>query len=76
MPGIAITYAGNKGEGIMNDIGIENLTISIDDVSCKSLQNKFTFLLDNEKSVVEKVSNYNIMASKKRIQLIKSIKRN
>jgi colanic acid/amylovoran biosynthesis protein len=76
VPGIAITYAGNKGQGIMNDIGIENLTISIDDVSCKSLQNKFTFLLDNEKSVVEKISNYNIMASKKRVQLIQAIKRN
>ena len=32
--------------------------------------------LDNEKLVVEKISNYNIMASKKRIQLIEAIKRN
>lgn len=76
VPGIAITYAGNKGEGIMNDIGIENLTISIDDVSCASLQNKFTFLLDNEISVAEKIKNYNIEAGKKRIQLIEAIKRN
>lgn len=76
VPGIAITYAGNKGEGIMNDIGIENLTISIDDVSCKSLQDKFTFLLDNETSVVEKINNYNMLARKKRIELIEVIKIN
>ncbi len=74
VPGIAITYAGNKGQGIMNDIGIENLTISIDDVSNKALQDKFNFLLRNEITILEKIKNYNISAGKKRIELIKALK--
>jgi colanic acid/amylovoran biosynthesis protein len=76
VPGIAITYAGNKGQGIMSDIGIENLTISIDDVSCIALTEKFTFLLNNEEPIVDKIKNYNKLAVKKRAQLIEVIKRN
>jgi colanic acid/amylovoran biosynthesis protein len=74
VPGIAITYAGNKGQGIMKDIGIENLTIPIDLVSSKVLQDKFTFLLRNESIVKEKILKYNILASKKRNEFIKSLK--
>lgn len=74
VPGIAITYAGNKGQGIMKDIGIENLTIPIDDVSSKILQDKFSFLLKNELIVKEKIKTYNNLASKKRIELIETLK--
>lgn len=75
VPGIAITYAGNKGQGIMKDIDIENLTISIDNVSSKVLEEKFTFLLENEKSVVDKIKKYNTIAFEKRVELIKVLKK-
>lgn len=74
VPGIAITYAGNKGQGIMHDIGFNNLSIPIEEVSCEILKDKFTYLLENEEAVKDKINKYNQLAKEQRKLLIKRIK--
>lgn len=36
IPAMAITYGGNKGDGIMKDFGLEDLTVKIDDFTARS----------------------------------------
>lgn len=75
IPGIAITYTGNKAQGIMRDFGLENYAISIDDVSCNLLMNKFNQLLNNENDVKTKITNYLTFAESERVKLIETIKK-
>ena len=42
VPAIAITYGGNKGDGIMNDLGLEKYAIPISSVTDKILIEKFS----------------------------------
>ena len=73
VPGIAITYAGNKGQGIMHDIGLDNLSISIENVKCNILKEKFEYILDNEEEIIIKIVDYNKAALKERDSLIRKI---
>lgn len=59
VPGIAICYVGNKGQGIMKDIGLGDYAISIYDVTAEALKIKFKSLIDNEKDVKLKINAYN-----------------
>lgn len=74
VPAIAITYGGNKGEGIMDDIGLSEYAISINDLTIESLINKFTQLVKNEVQVKDKIKNYLSNLSEMRIQLIDEIR--
>ncbi len=76
VPGIAITYAGNKGQGIMNDIGLKELTIPIDTISFQSLKTKFIYLIDHETEVKSKIKIYNESAAYLRKTLLKKISKN
>ena len=58
VPGIAIAYAGNKTQGIMDDMGLMEYVIQIDDVNCQKLQDKFLNLIKNEAAVKQKISAY------------------
>lgn len=75
VPGIAITYIGNKGEGIMEDIGLQDYYLQIDSVSCDSLKEKFLYLIQTESSVKEKISRYLILAQEQRQSLINLVRR-
>lgn len=55
VPGIAITYAGNKGQGIMSDIGLKDYSIPIGDVRFNSLVDLFTDVVTNKEQVVDKI---------------------
>lgn len=46
-PGIAITYGGNKGDGIMRDLGMEGYAIPIHQISSGELIRRFKMLHDN-----------------------------
>ena len=70
VPGIAITYVGNKGEGIMEDMGLADYYVQIDKVNTESLIEKFTHLLNTETEVKEKISSFLNSAVTKRKQLI------
>lgn len=44
VPCVAITYGGNKGQGIMNDIGLSKYSMAIEDVSFDKMKSVFTQL--------------------------------
>lgn len=53
VPSLAITYGGNKGDGIMEDIGLEEYAIPIDKIDSENLINKFELLVNNYSKVVD-----------------------
>lgn len=75
VPGVAITYVGNKGEGIMEDMGLSDYYLQIDKVNAESLIEKFKYMLDTEDFVKEKISSFLATASSKRNQLINRIRK-
>lgn len=58
VPGIAISYTGNKSVGIMHDMKLDNFVIKIEDVNANKLKTKFKNLVDNEDDVREKLHAY------------------
>lgn len=75
VPGIAITYVGNKGEGIMEDMGMNNYYLKIDDVNFDTLKTKFQYLLDTEYVAKDNIRKFLISATEKRQVLIDLFKR-
>lgn len=74
IPVIAITYGGNKGDGIMKDIGIDNYAIKIGDLTYEILKEKFIELEQNKQDVTEKIKNYLEYSKTKYKELIDKIK--
>lgn len=72
IPGIAISYTGNKSTGIMHDMGLDDYVIEIGEVDAESLEKKFRSLIQNEAKVKEKIINYRNKALEKRKALIKT----
>lgn len=70
IPGIAITYGGNKGEGIMKDVGLQECSLSINAITYESLKKSFLYLVENERSIKEKIRLYLETAKNKRRELI------
>ena len=58
VPAIAITYGGNKGEGIMKDMGLSEYAVNIEDINEDKIKELFKKLVRNEDSVKEKINNY------------------
>ena len=74
IPCIAITYGGNKGEGIMKDIGISEYAIGIADVQPEFLIRKFDLLEKNHKKFNKKVNEYLVTSQTLRKRLISLVK--
>lgn len=53
VPSIAITYGGNKGQGIMRDLGLSEFAVSIETVDAAKLILMFQNLCKQRKDVVE-----------------------
>ena len=53
VPVIAITYGGNKGDGIMKDIGLSDYAVPIDELSESDLTETFRELIQNQVDVKE-----------------------
>ncbi len=53
VPSIAITYGGNKGEGIMKDLGLERFGLPISQLTGKKLIQAFEMLYDQREEIVE-----------------------
>ena len=68
---IAVTYGGNKGDGIMKDMELSNYAIPISYISSEILIEKFNSLINDEKNIKKKISNYNKKSIKDRNRLIK-----
>lgn len=72
VPGIAISYAGNKSIGIMHDMGLDDYVIDIGGVEAESLKHKFSMLIKNEDEVRKKIIAYRNKALEMRNALIKA----
>lgn len=58
VPSIAITYGGNKGQGIMKDMNLEEYAIDINFIEPEILIEKFCELVNNQEQVKEKIRVY------------------
>lgn len=76
VPGIAISYTGNKSTGIMHDIGLEDYVVDISDVNCVKLSKLFTMLINEQVTVMDRVNNYRTISVSKRKDLKYKMKGN
>ncbi len=74
IPCIAITYGGNKGYGIMKDLGLSEYAISIGELNSENLIATFEKLRNNEKDIKVKIKEYLLSSQKKYNELICKIK--
>lgn len=73
VPAIAVTYGGNKGEGIMRDVDNYKYAIKISELSFETLKNKFQELEKNRDLVIKNIENYLIRADESKKTLINRI---
>lgn len=71
VPAIAITYGGNKGVGIMNDLGLENYAIPIESITREKIIEKFCDLSNNVKRNKAKIRDNLVLIQKEKEQIIK-----
>lgn len=74
VPAIAVTYGGNKGEGIMKDIGLEHFSVKIENADFNTLSERFDSLVENEASVSAAIKKYLDQLPEKQESLINLIK--
>lgn len=74
VPGLAISYVGNKSIGIMTDMGLGDYVLHIDSVTSDELKTKFTALVRDEDSVKERLKIYMAKLPTERDALIERIK--
>ena len=53
IPSLAITYGGNKGDGIMKDLGLTNFSVPISSFSFEALRTAFAKLANNEQRGID-----------------------
>lgn len=58
VPSLAITYGGNKGNGIMRDIGLAEYAIPIEGVNANTLVERFNHLVSHADDVKAKIDRY------------------
>ena len=75
IPCIAITYGGNKGTGIMADMGLNKYSVPIEDVSGEILVGKFKELTDEKERVKEKINNKLFEIEKEKTEIIEHLRR-
>jgi len=62
VPGIAITYGGNKGDGIMRDMNLSKYAIPISDLSFEILRSRFEEFIENRQNVLDNIHLYKARA--------------
>lgn len=73
VPAIAITYGGNKGDGIMKDMQLSDYAIKISDLNFEELVFKFENMEKNKKQIQEKIKVFLENAQQKYEKLIEKI---
>ncbi len=74
VPGVAISYTGNKSIGIMHDMKLDEYVLDINNVTAERLKNKFTTLVNKEKEVRQNIIDYRKFATDSRVALEEKIK--
>lgn len=75
IPAIAITYGGNKGDGIMKDMDMEQYAIKIGELTFEKLKNKFEQLENEREMIIKKIRKYIKNCNIKYEELIEKIKK-
>ena len=73
VPGLAISYVGNKSVGIMADMGLSDYVLHIDSVTADELETKFSMLVQNEEEVKAKLEAYMAKMPAERAALVELI---
>lgn len=72
VPSLAIAYGGNKGQGIMGDIGLADYAVPIEGLSAPYLKSRFCDLVANEATVKDLIRVY-VQKSAKQRECLKSL---
>ena len=75
VPCIAITYGGNKGTGIMADMGLNQYSVPISDVSGEILVTKFKELIGEKEKVKEILKKKLLEIGRERVEIIENLRR-
>ncbi len=73
VPSIAITYGGNKGLGIMRDLGIEKYSVAINDISKEKLVEMFSEMKGNRDEYMRMIDEKKRYSEAQRVLLIDKI---
>ena len=71
----AITYGGNKGEGIMKDMDLSKYAIRMDEINGDKLISKFKELLNEEKDIRNKLKQHKNNIIREKEEIITAIRR-
>lgn len=74
IPSIAVTYGGNKGQGIMQDIGLEEFAIPMNEFDYKKIKSMFEILVENNCEIRKKLNIINQDLEIKYSKLVANIK--
>lgn len=75
VPSIAITYGGNKGLGIMKDIGLEQYAVDMKVTSGEILIERFSELVSNRECIVQKLQEVKYDMMGKREEMIQKLRK-
>lgn len=74
VPSLAVTYGGNKGQGIMKDLGLQEFAISMSESNSKDLIEKFKDLSSKESAVKINLQNKKLIFDKEYIKIVNMVK--
>lgn len=74
VPTIAISYGGNKGQGIMKDMQLADFAIPIEDVTSARLIALFRRLVTEREEVLSRIERYNVKTVQERHRLVEALK--
>jgi len=74
VPSIAITYGGNKGQGIMRDMGLSDYAIPMSDFNIEKAIIAFSILCKNREAVCSKLAQCNLEIEKTHCKLVNIIR--
>ena len=73
VPSIAVTYGGNKGDGIMRDLELNEYSIPIEKITSGALIEAFVLLQKNDESLRHKMRDFGYRFFEEREKLTKSL---
>lgn len=73
VPTIAISYGGNKGQGIMQDMQLADFAIPIEDVTCARLTELFGRLVTEKEEVLSRIERYSVKTVQERRRLVEAL---
>ena len=74
VPSIAVTYGGNKGDGIMRDLGLAQYALPINQVTSKGLISAFELLCGHRDEVADVLRGFMKQLGEQENQIVMSIK--